>query len=107
LAGRSKAAATLSLPNEKSRDSSASFLGNVPFTGASRHGCGSIASLPAPLTDGASDWIIRWGAQTSSDTLRRSADFHPSTLALTREISVGRAILDRRAIHIADCKLKP
>src|SRR5262249_50037685 len=26
----------------------------------------------------------------------------PSTLALTREISVGRAILDRRAIHLAD-----
>src|SRR5262249_60760805 len=26
----------------------------------------------------------------------------PSTLALTREISVGRAVLDRRAIHVAD-----
>jgi len=26
----------------------------------------------------------------------------PSTLALTREVSVGRAVLDRRAIHVAD-----
>src|SRR5215470_5007485 len=44
--------------------------------------------------------------QVEGDLLRLVAHHGPistpSTLALTREVSVGRAILDRRATHVAD-----
>ena len=61
-----------------------------------------IAASAARLCDAYDAAIF----QVEGDLLRLVAHHGPistpNTLALTREVSVGRAILDRRAIHVAD-----
>src|SRR5215831_14457156 len=61
-----------------------------------------IAASAARLCDAYDAAIF----QVEGDLLRLVAHHGPistpNTLALTREVSVGRAILDRRAIHLAD-----
>src|SRR5215468_5901169 len=61
-----------------------------------------IAASAARLCDAYDAAIF----QAEGDLLRLIAHHGPistpSTLALTREVSVGRAILDRRAIHVPD-----
>ena len=61
-----------------------------------------IAASAARLCDAYDAAIF----QVEGDLLRLVAHHGPistpSTLALTREVSVGRAVLDRRAIHVAD-----
>ena len=67
-----------------------------------RRVCAEIAANAARLCDAHDAAIF----QVEGDLLRLVAHHGPistpSTLALTREVSVGRAILDRRAIHVAD-----
>jgi len=67
-----------------------------------RRVCAEIAANAAHLCDAYDAAIF----QVEGDLLRLVAHHGPistpSTLALTREVSVGRAILDRRAIHVAD-----
>ena len=67
-----------------------------------RRVCAEIAANAAHLCDAYDAAIF----QVEGDLLRLVAHHGPistpSTLAVTREVSVGRAILDRRAIHVAD-----
>ena len=44
-----------------------------PISGASRHGCGYLRVLPASRAEALAPWLIGWGADASSDMLRRAA----------------------------------